>query len=156
MMKGIRRFWIILSVVIAGILKLSSGYAHELAVIIGSEGYVEHLTAAQVQRIFLRKERLTGKGGLWVPVNLNARQRQREIFTEQVLQKSHFELERYWNEQYFNGISPPYVLASEEAVIRFVAETPYAIAYVLSCHVDARVKTVYSFRLKRSDAELCH
>lgn len=155
MMKCQNKMHVILSVVMLGILNLSVGYAHELAVIIGSDVDVDALTAAQVRRIFLRKERLTHNGLFWVPVNLNAHQRQREIFTEEVLQKSHFELERYWNEQYFNGISPPYVLASEEAVIRFVTKTPYALGYILACHVDARVKTVYSFHFERSDAELC-
>ncbi len=154
-MKRRNRFKIIVSVLMLAALFITSVYAYELVVITSSEMSFKKLTAAQVQRIFLRKERLTKSGKLWVPVNLKASHRPREIFTEKILQKSYFELERYWNEQYFNGISPPYVLASEEAVIRFVKETPFALGYILSCHVDARVKVVYSFRIRRSDAQLC-
>jgi hypothetical protein len=48
-------------------------------------------------------------------------------------------MERYWNEQYFKGISPPFVLSSMEAVRRFVASTPGAIGYVLDCQDEEGV-----------------
>jgi hypothetical protein len=40
---------------------------------------------------------------------------------------------------YFHGLLPPHVLASTEAVLRFVASTPGAIGYVPLCDADARV-----------------
>ena len=38
--------------------------------------------------------------------------------------------------------SPPFVLASEEAMIRFVASTPGAVGYVSLCLADKRVAVV--------------
>jgi len=49
---------------------------------------------------------------------------------------------QYWNARYFHGVLPPYVLSSEEAVLRFVAETPGAIGYVPYCDADKRVTVV--------------
>jgi ABC-type phosphate transport system substrate-binding protein len=43
---------------------------------------------------------------------------------------------------YFHGVQPPYVLASDEAVIRFVVSTPGAIGYVSNCLADRRVTVV--------------
>jgi hypothetical protein len=59
-----------------------------------------------------------------------------------VLHKTPEELEDYWRDLYFNGISPPFVLASEEAMIRFVASTPGAVGYVSQCVADKRVVVV--------------
>ena len=44
--------------------------------------------------------------------------------------------------QYFDGVLPPYTVNSEEAVIRYVAQTSGAIGYVQACLVDERVKAV--------------
>jgi ABC-type phosphate transport system substrate-binding protein len=156
MIKVSKQMHWLLGLMMAGFLHLSSGYAAELAVIVGADVKADQLTSHQVQRIFLRKTRLSPQGEAWVPVNLNAHQHLRKILNQTILQKNHVDLERYWNEQYFNGVTPPYVLASEEAVIRFVSETPYAIGYILSCHIDARVKTVYTLSLKRADGLSCH
>ena len=55
---------------------------------------------------------------------------------------SELRLQNYWNQQYFQGVSPPYVLGSEAAVVEFVAKTPGAIGYVEPCFVTADVAIV--------------
>jgi len=146
---------LLIKLVLCACLSVSLSHAQEIAVIVGADSTIKQLSLKQVQRIFLRKERLTEQGKQWIPVNLNNHHLQRKIFTEQLLKKSTFELERYWNEQYFNGISPPYVLASEEAVLRFVSETPNALGYIILCRIDKRVKHVYIIRIKNALPELC-
>ena len=42
----------------------------------------------------------------------------------------------------FHGTSPPYSVQSEEAVIRYVANTKGAIGYIDACKVDERVSAV--------------
>jgi hypothetical protein len=64
------------------------------------------------------------------------------LFSERITGLYPEELENYWNDLYFQGVFPPYSVASEEAVVRLVAETPSAIGYVSACAVDERVKTV--------------
>jgi DNA-binding transcriptional LysR family regulator len=51
-------------------------------------------------------------------------------------------MEDYWNQQYFQGVLPPHVLASEAAMQRFVAQTPQAIGYLPYCQVDAQLRVV--------------
>jgi len=121
--------------------------AQKIAIIVNAKIKLQRqsLTTRQVQSIFLRKSLLSPQGERWNPVNLKANDPLRLYFTHKILHKNQFELERYWSEQYFNGISPPYVVLSEEAVLRFVIETPNAIGYILACHIDKRVTPVYFF-----------
>ena len=89
-----------------------------------------------------RRRRLFVAGVRVQPVNLPSTHPLRRYFSQQVLHKTPEELEGYWQDQYFNGIVPPFVLASEEAVMRFVASTPGAIGYVTLCAVDRRVSVL--------------
>ncbi len=130
-------------------------HAQDISIIMSEHSAVKQLNAEQVKRIFLCKDRLTAQGERWIPINLSAHNLVRKSMVDQLLQFTPFELERYWYEQYFNGVSPPYVLASEEAVLRFVSKTPNAIGYILSCHVGAGVKTVYTFNDNKLTSKLC-
>jgi hypothetical protein len=64
------------------------------------------------------------------------------VFSTRIFGHNPEELEDYWRDMYFHGVLPPFVLASEEAVIRFVASTPGGIGYVSQCLVDSRVSVV--------------
>jgi len=66
----------------------------------------------------------------------------RQQFSKVILGSAPNSQRQYWNGQYFNGILPPYVVNSEEAVIRYVANTKGAIGYIDACHLDKRVKAV--------------
>ena len=66
----------------------------------------------------------------------------RRWFSQQVMGATPEDLEGYWRDLYFNGVVPPFVLASEEAVLRFVAATPGAVGYVSGCLVDRRVRVL--------------
>ena len=92
--------------------------------------------------IFKRQKRFWEDGQHVQPVNLSANHPLRRAFSMQIFGHGPEELEDYWRDMYFHGVLPPYVLASEEAVIRFVASTPGAIGYVAHCLVDHRVSVV--------------
>lgn len=99
----------------------------------------------EVALIFRRKKLFWADGTKVNPVNLPANDLLRRTFSQVVLGASPEDLEAYWNGMYFHGVSPPFVLSSEEAVLRFVAQTPGAIGYVSYCKVDSRVKIVSLF-----------
>lgn len=107
------------------------------------------MSIKRLENIFLRKTLLNGSGTRWIPLNLSPEHPVRQAFSQSLLKKRPEELESYWNEQYFQGITPPYVVASEEAMLRFVTSTPGAIGYILPCHLDARVQVV--FKLATTD-----
>jgi len=90
--------------------------------------------------IYRSKRQLWDDGTRINAVNLPAHHLLRRNFSQWLLKRSPEDLQSYWNDQYFHGVLPPTVLASEEAVIRFVAATPGAIGYVSICALDKRVQ----------------
>jgi ABC-type phosphate transport system substrate-binding protein len=112
-----------------------------IAVIL-APGHGRSVKKDELTLIYKRKKLFWPDGSRIQPVNLPAASSLRREFSLAVLGASPEELEKYWNDMYFHGISPPYVLASEEAVLRFVAETPDAIGYVSFCSVAHRAKIV--------------
>lgn len=99
------------------------------------------LSPDDLAQVYRRRKLFVG-GQRVQPVNLPSAHPLRRFFSQQVLQRSPEELEDHWRDLYFNGVFPPFVLASEEAVLRFVASTPGALGYVPLCLVDRRVAVV--------------
>lgn len=113
-----------------------------LVVIMAAQDPHPALSEAQVSSIFRRKMLIDESGIPYVPVNLPATNPLRRIFSLALFKQTPEEMEAFWNEQYFQGTSPPFVLASTTAMLRFVATTTGAIGYVLECQLDASVKVV--------------
>ncbi len=112
-----------------------------VAVIVAADARLQGISAEQLALIYRRQLQFIG-GQRVQPINLPAAHPLRRWFSQQVLGQPPEALEAYWRDQYFNGVVPPFVLGSEEAVIRFVASTPGAIGYVSRCLVDKRVKVL--------------
>lgn len=113
--------------------------AEPIAIITGA-GSAKALRKDDLILLYKRKKLFWADGTKAQPLNMPASHPLRRSFSQAVLNHSPEELEKYWNDQYFQGISPPYVLASEEAMLRFVSETPGAVGYISLCSVDSRVK----------------
>ena len=114
----------------------------DIAVIVARDAPTQTLDAGTLRDIYLKKIFLDTAGRKLVPVNLPADSPLREAFSQALFHAHSDRLQDYWNQRYFHGITPPYVLASEDAVVRFVAHTPGAIGYVAGCHVDGSVRVV--------------
>lgn len=92
--------------------------------------------------IYWRKKLYWSEGVRMQPVNLPTDSPQRRQFSQRVLGSLPEAQAEYWNEVYYHGTTPPHVVSSQEAVLRYVADTPGGIGYVDACKVDARVKAV--------------
>jgi len=112
-----------------------------IAVIV-APGQGKSMKKDQLTLIYSRKKLFWPDGSRIQPVNLPTASALRRAFSQVVFDASLEALEKYWNDLYFHGISPPFVLSSEEAVLRFVAETPDAVGYVSYCSVAGRAKVV--------------
>lgn len=108
-----------------------------------------------LRNVFLKKIFVDKDGQRLIPVNLPAGSPLREAFVQEVTHLPDAQQDDYWNRQYFQGVSPPYVLASQQAVVRFVAATPGAIGYVTSCYVDPSVRVVFELNLPGAIAAEC-
>jgi hypothetical protein len=111
-----------------------------LAIVTQRSSPVKSVSLETLKQVFLRKSLLDTNGNRWIPLNLPITDELRQDFSLVLFNKLPEDQEDYWNEQYFHGINPPQVLASEEAVLRFVEITPGAIGYVHKRNVDERVK----------------
>lgn len=92
--------------------------------------------------VFWRKKLYNGQGKPMHPANLAADHPLRQRFSQLVLHSSPKSQVGYWNGLYFNGIQPPFTVQSEEAMLRYVADTHSAVGYVSACKVDERVRPI--------------
>jgi ABC-type phosphate transport system substrate-binding protein len=116
-----------------------------IAVIVSSNNEiapVKYLTLPELRLIYWRKKEFWQGGQRMQPANLHAEHPLRLMFSKAVLNNTPKEQSDYWNELYFHGVRPPRSLQSEEAMLRFVADTKGSIGYVDACHVDARVRPI--------------
>lgn len=120
-------------------LPVLSQAAGEAIAVIVAPGHDKALKKEDLAPVFKRKKLFWGDGSKIQPVNLPASSPLRRVFSQTVLGATPEELEQYWNDRYFHGVSPPFILGSEQAVLRFVAETPGAVGYVPLCSADDRV-----------------
>jgi ABC-type phosphate transport system substrate-binding protein len=116
-----------------------------IAVIVARNQNVDELKLAanQLSLVYWRKQLYWPKGQRIKPVNLSTEHALRLQFSQKILGGAPKSQIDYWNGQYFNGVLPPYSVNSEEAVLRYVAQTKGAIGYVNACAVDNRVQAVF-------------
>jgi len=114
----------------------------EIVVIVSRDTPDFQLNPATLRDIYLKKIFLNDHNQEFIPLNLPPDHVLRRAFSVTLFNKGAQELQNYWNQRYFHGIAPPFVLGSPQAVVQFVAKTPGAIGYVTPCDLDPRVKTV--------------
>jgi ABC-type phosphate transport system substrate-binding protein len=121
---------------------VTAAAADGIAVVVARDGPDLDFDRATLKDVFLKRIVIDRAGHLLVPVNLPAEHPLRHAFSKTLLDRDPEALQSYWNSRYFQGVSPPYVVASQEAMVRFVAATPWAIGYVAPCYVDERVRVI--------------
>ena len=115
-----------------------------IAIVVANNQKVDELKLSpnDLSLIYWRKQLYWPKGQRIKPVNLSTEHALRLQFSQKILGSAPKSQIDYWNGQYFNGVLPPYSVNSEEAVLRYVAQTHGAIGYVNACAVDNRVQAV--------------
>ncbi len=90
----------------------------------------DSIDVAALRRLFLARQRFWNDGTPVRPVNQSPRAAVRTLFTRAALGGRVQDYTEYWNDLWFHGTAPPPTLASDQAVLLFVARTPGAIGYV--------------------------
>ncbi|MGR8935238.1 MAG: hypothetical protein ACU837_12725 [Gammaproteobacteria bacterium] len=135
-----RKAALLVSALLAGLLPAYAG--EPLAVVTMPSTPIDTLSFEDLKLIYLRKTLLDKTGKRWIPLNMPPNDELRRAFSLTLFAKLPEDQEEYWNDQYFQGITPPEVMASEEAILRFVSLTPGAIGYVRKYKADKRVKVL--------------
>ncbi len=111
-------------------------------VVIVHPSRTESLTADELARIYLKKKNFWTDGAAIRPINRESGSPSRELFDRIVVAGDEPDLVNYWNQRYFHGVFPPATLASDAAVIRYVASEARAIGYVAADAVDDSVRVL--------------
>ncbi|MGH7340604.1 MAG: hypothetical protein ACREKH_08960, partial [Candidatus Rokuibacteriota bacterium] len=111
-------------------------HSESIAVVVGAKSEIAEVTLDTLRELYLRRRRVWPDGSRVVPVNLPADSETRERFSKRVLGRLPQDLSGYWNRLYFDGIQPPVVLRTSEAVCAYLAAEPKAIGYVRVDEID--------------------
>jgi ABC-type phosphate transport system substrate-binding protein len=125
----------------------------EIIIIVARDAPDFSINRVMLRDIYLKKIFMDRNGRPFVPVNLPPENPLRLSLAETLFNKSAQQLQDYWNQRYFQGVAPPYVLHSQEAVVEFVAKTPGAIGYIAACCLDERVRQVLAIPVSPSQRE---
>ena len=152
-----RRLVVLLAILIgggglAGVAESAQPDESQIAVIASNKNSLSTISTNILREIYLKKIFVNSDGRPYIPVNLPATHQLRNTFLSDLLQMDAPQLQVYWDRRYFQGISPPYVLGSQRAVVKFVAMTPGAIGYVQRCHVTPEVHVILLLPLTDSAA----
>lgn len=107
----------------------------------------EAITEKTLSRIYMKRKILWEDGKTIVPINLSSQHPLRNSFSQKILNKNYKELVGYWNEQHFEGISPPAVVESEEAVKLIVRQVEGAIGYISRKSLEPDLHLLFSFEV---------
>jgi len=125
------------------VLSISS-FTSEYAVVMNTHATIKNLSAKEIKNIFLMKKHFADDIRL-IPVNSAAHLKIRTNFEENILHKDRNKLNKYWVKKHFQGIQPPVVQASTNAVKLFVKNVDGAIGYIPIKLLDPDVKVLYEF-----------
>ena len=112
-------------------------------VVVNKANPVKSLTVVELRRIFMKQTRMWPHAESMVPIDWDATSEIRQLFSQQVLNRSVREMAEFWVQQSITqGLAPPSTQRSSRAVLRFVASVAGAISYVPSNEVDDTVNIV--------------
>jgi len=144
--QGLIRTLTFVAFVWTSLLVQTNGLATEktaIAVIVADDFSNKVMTLSELKLIYWRKKSYWANGQRIHPINLPSDHALRLQFSSSVLGTLPNAQNDYWNGLYFHGVSPPHVVHSDEAAIRYVQEMTGSIAYVDACKVDSRVKPIF-------------
>ncbi len=140
---------LLLLAIVGALAGVAAPAASQELVVILHPSRSDVLDREQVAQIYLRKRRFWRDGDAIVPINREVASSERALFERRVFRSFASQLPVFWNRAWFQGVLPPPTLASDEAVLRFVAGERRAIGYVAAEAVDAHVAV--ALRLEASD-----
>jgi len=133
----------ILLTLLALLLPLSA-FSADYAVVISSASNIDSMDAAKIRDIFLKKRSFEGSNRV-VPVNPIGNDPVRIEFELQILNMGREEINRYWVNNHFQGVSPPTTQASLQSIKRFIETVDGAIGYLPIDMVDTNLKIIHEF-----------
>jgi ABC-type phosphate transport system substrate-binding protein len=113
----------------------------DIVVVVAKGSPVSTLSKKELKEIYLKKQQFSN-GIKLVPINLTASAHARGLFEKSALKMDDTELGEYWNERHYNGVNPPMVQNSQEAIKAMVKKVQGAIGYIDEELLDDGLKII--------------
>lgn len=113
----------------------------DVIVVVAKTSAVPSLSKKELKEVYMKKQQFAN-GVKLIPINLPASSYIRSSFDRATLRMEETELSEYWNEKHYNGINPPMVQNSQEAVKAMVKKVPGAIGYIDESLFDDGLRVV--------------
>lgn len=117
----------------------------DMVFVVAKTSGVQPLSKKQLKEIYLKKQQYANDIKL-IPINMPASAHSRNVFDRSVLKMDESEIAEYWNERHYNGVNPPMVQNSSEAVKAMVKKVPGAIGYIDMNLLDDGLKVIATFK----------
>lgn len=131
---------------LACLMALSAPGFAGVTVIVSAHSKVGHLSASQVQALYLGRTQTLPDGDKAALYDLASGSATRGTFYRKATGKSASQVKATWSRLVFSGRAvPPKELGNSAAVVKAVAADPHAVGYVDSGAVTAAVKVVARF-----------
>ena len=116
----------------------------EDAVIVHPSASVDSLTADEISRLFMGKSKSFPNGSPAIALNQDDGSATRDVFNQEICNKSPSQYKAYWSKLVFTGKgTPPKDSGDDAAVKALVAGNPKMIGYVDASVVDDSVKVIH-------------
>ena len=116
----------------------------EVAVIVHPSASVDSLTADEISRLFMGKSKSFPNGSPAIALNQDDGSATRDVFNQEICNKSPSQYKAYWSKLVFTGKgTPPKDSGDDAAVKALVAGNPKMIGYVDASVVDVSVKVIH-------------
>ncbi|MBY0574875.1 MAG: substrate-binding domain-containing protein [Undibacterium sp.] len=126
---------------ILSLMMSASALAGDVVVIVNPANTAS-IDEEQIAKIFLGQTKTFSNGSEAIPID-QKEGATREEFGNKLLKKNPSQLKAQWARQIFTGgAKPPKELGSDDDILKFVASTPGAIAYMDSAKVNKTVKVL--------------
>jgi len=119
-------------------------YAFENVIVVNKQADIDKLTKREIKDIFLMKKHFI-KGVKIIPINSATSLSIRSQFEKKVLGLNRHKLNQYWVKQHFQGVRPPVVQSSIQAIKLFVKNVNGAIGYIPKNSLNSDLKVLYEF-----------
>jgi len=114
-----------------------------IAIVTHLKNDVESITRGELARIFFKRQTTWPEGARCIPIDQRGESTIRREFSELILERTVYEMKRYWMQETMTGnAKPPVSLESAATVKKYLQKIRGAVAYIYLDEVDDSVRVL--------------